>query len=287
MARVWLDGRLRGDAEACIAIGDRGFLLGDGLFETMRAYAGRIFRLGAHLARLRAAADRVGIPLPDALERAVLDTLAANDVGEGAVRLTVTRGAAGHGLLPSTGETPLPTVLITVRPYRPDTAWYETGIAADWARGRLDEGAATAGLKRLGYLEAIVAVREAAAAGCQDVLFLDTAGHLAEAAASNVFVVLRGSLRSPPLSCGVLPGITRAAVLELARARALDVREEPLPPSVLAEASEAFLTSSLRELVPLVRVAGVPVGTGRPGPVTGGLLEDYHRLVRPPAGGEA
>ncbi len=288
MPQVWLDGRLLDQAEASIAIGDRGFLLGDGLFETMRAYAGRVFRLGAHLARLRAGAERVGIPLPSDLEQAVLDTVAANDAapaGDTAIRLTVTRGEAGIGLLPA--DAPPSTALVTARPYRPDPAWYERGISAGIARGRLDEHSATAGLKRLGYLEAIVAMREAVAAGYQDAIFLDSAGHLAEGAASNLFVVAGGELLTPPLSCGILPGITRTTVVELARRRALPVREAVLEPAVLAQASEAFLTSSLRELAPLVSVDGRNVGDGRPGPTTRALLEDYRRLVRAHEAGDA
>ncbi len=292
MPHVWLDGRLLDQADAAIAIGDRGFLLGDGLFETMRAYAGHVFRLDAHLARLRAGAARVGIPVPDGLEQAVLETVEANDPdgqGDTAIRLTVTRGEAGYALLPqpSPDDAPAPTALITARPYRADPGWYELGIAAGTARGRIDEHSATVGLKRLGYLEAIVALREAAAAGYQDALFLDSAGHLAEGAASNVFVVVGHALFTPPLTCGVLPGITRAMVLELARLQELEVREQALLPGVLAEASEAFLTSSLRELVPLVVVDESRVGDGRPGPVTLRLLDDYRRLARAARGGDA
>lgn len=289
MSQVWLDGRLLDPADAAIAIGDRGFLLGDGLFETMRAYAGHVFRLDAHLARLRAGAARVGIPVPDGLEQAVLETVAANESaqpGDTAIRLTVTRGEAGYALLPqpSPDDAPAPTALITARPYRADPGWYELGIAAGTARGRIDEHSATVGLKRLGYLEAIVALREAAAAGFQDALFLDGAGHLAEGAASNLFVLAGGTLYTPPLTCGVLPGITRATVLELAQAGGVQVREDTLLPGVLPEASEAFLTSSLRELVPLVLVDGQPIGDGRPGPLTLRLLEDYRRLARSPGG---
>jgi len=302
MARAWLNGRLlelpgdagsaglsadsrsAGDDVPAIQAADRGFLLGDGLFETMRAYGGHVFRLRDHLARLGAGLERVGIEVPYDLEGAVLETLAANDgVGDSALRLTVTRGAGGLGLLPPAASPA--TVLVTARPYHPDPGWYDHGIGADWARGRLDEQRATAGLKQLGYLEAILAVREAAAAGLDDALFLDSVGHVAEAAASNVFLVVGHALRTPPLACGVLPGITRATVLELAPARGLELREEPTYPRVLHDASEAFLTSSLRELVPLVRVGDRTIGNGRPGPVTLRLLEDYRRLAGSPAEG--
>ena len=286
MAQVWLNGRLLNEADAAIAVGDRGFLLGDGLFETMRAYAGRVFRLAAHLRRLADGAGRIGLDLPFGLSDAVRETVAANRLRDGAVRLTVTRGAVGAGLLPPASDAPA-TVLVTARPYRAEPSWYERGLSAALARGRLDENRATAGLKHTGYLEAIVAVREAAEAGFDDALFRDAAGHLAEGAASNLFVVVGETLCTPPLSCGVLPGITRAAVLELAAATGIEVREAPLELAVLSDASEAFLTSSLRELVPLVRVRHRTIGDGRPGPLTGRLLEGYRRLTGPPEEGDA
>jgi branched-chain amino acid aminotransferase len=274
---VWLNGELLDEARASLSVHDRGFLLGDGLFETLRVYDGRVFRLAAHLRRLRGGAARIALALPPGLDRAVRETVAASGVRDGAVRLTVSRGAGGEGLAAPAGAPP--TVVVTVRPYRPVGAWYTAGIRAQLAAGRVDERRATAGLKQLGYLEAVVALAEARAAGCEDALFLDTAGHLAEGAASNLFLVAGGELWTPPLSCGVLPGITRAAVLELAAARGLAPREEPLPPQALAAAAEAFLTSSLRELVPLTAVGGRKVGDGVPGEVTLALLHDYRRLA--------
>jgi branched-chain amino acid aminotransferase len=124
-----------------------------------------------------------------------------------------------------------------------------------------------------------MAQAEARAAGADEALFLDTAGHLAEGAASNLFLVAGGALWTPPLSCGVLPGITRAVVIELAAAAGIPVREEPLAPAALRDATEAFLTSSLRELVPVVAIGDDPVGDGRPGPLTLRLLELYRRQV--------
>jgi branched-chain amino acid aminotransferase len=277
LTRVWVDGRLCEAHDARVSVFDRGFLLGDGLFETMRAYGGRVFRLGAHLDRLRRSADRVGIRVPDGLDAAVRETLAANRLADAAVRLTVTRGA-GPGVEPPADAAP--TVVIAVRPPAAPPA----EVRAAWARGRVNEHAATAGLKRLGYLDAIVEVAAARTAGSDDVLFLDTAGHLAEAAYSNLFLVAEGALWTPPLGCGVLPGITRAAVLEIARAEGWPVREEPLAPERLGSATEAFLTSSVREIVPLVSVGGRPVGAGRPGPVTARVRVRYAELVRSECG---
>jgi len=276
MSWVWLNGRLVEEEAARIGVHDRGFTLGDGLFETMRAYNGRAFRLRAHLDRLAAAAARIGIPLPTDLEGAIRGTLTANDLDDAAVRVTVSRGP-GVGVTPP--ESVVPTVVVSAAPYRPDEQWYEHGVRAVVASGRLNEHAPAAGLKRLGYLDAIVALAEARAAGVEEVILLDTAGHLAEGAVSNLFLVLDGALHTPPLSCGVLPGITRATVLELARASGIETLERPLPPDALARASEAFLTNSLRELVPLVAVDGRPIGGGRPGPLTLHLLDRYRELV--------
>ncbi len=294
-ARVWLNGQLLDAAHATLSVADRGFLLGDGLFETMRAYGGRVFRLRAHIARLTDGAQRLGIPLPDGLAAAVLATLHANDLGEAAIRLTVSRGAAGPGLEPPPETSP--TIVISVRPYRADPALYEDGLRAAVASARLDGRRLTAGLKHTGYLEAILAVRQARAAGADEALFLDGEGHVAEASASNIFAVVGGGLWTPPLSCGSLPGITRAAVSELAAGLGLDVREEPLPLPALAGADEAFLTSSLREIVPLVALDGVPIGpaepavgrtpVSRPGPITLRLLDAYRRLARSEPAGDA
>lgn len=279
---LWLNGRLVDEADAAVSVRDRGFLLGDGLFETMRAYGGRVFAQHEHLERLRRGAARIGLALPDGLADAVSETLDASGLADAAVRLTVTRGCAeadGGGLV--TAASSAATTAIIVRCYEPLTEWYDRGLRAGLAAGRLDENRATAGLKHLGYLEAILAMRTARSSGWDDAVFLDTAGHVAEATASNVFIVVDEALMTPPVTCGILPGITRAAVVPLAARRGWTVREEPLAPGALAEATEAFLTSSLREIVPLVAVDGVPVGAGRPGPVTRRLLADYRELANP------
>lgn len=286
--KVWLNGRLLDGAQATLSVADRGFLLGDGLFETMRAYGGRVFRLEAHLARLERGAARIGLALPGDLDKAVLATVQANDLGEAAIRLTVSRGPSGPGLEPPGGSEVPPTVVVTVRPYRADSALYEHGVRAVTAAARLDERRLTAGLKHTGYLEAILAVRAARAAGADEAVFLDSEGHVAEASASNLFAVTGGQLWTPPLRCGILPGITRATVIDLASGLGLQVQEEPLPPPGLAAADEAFLTSSLREIVPLVALDGVPIGPARrPGPSTRRVLQAYRDLARSAAEGVA
>lgn len=278
MSRVWIGGALRNAAEATVSVADRGFTLGDGLFETLRVYDGVPFRLAAHLERLAAGARRIGIPFPDGLPDAVWATLAANGLRDAAVRVTLTRGAGERGLAPP--ASPLPTLVVVARPYQPEAGLYRNGISAVIASGRLNEHASTAGLKHLGYLPSVLALMEARAAGADDALLRNTAGHLAEATASNLFLVRSGVLHTPPLASGPLPGITRAAVLEVAERLGIRIDTAPLPPEALDGAEEVFLTGSLREIVPVVQVGAKRVGDGRPGPLTRRLLTAYRELAR-------
>lgn len=273
MNRVQINGRLVPADEARVSVFDRGFLFGDGLFETMRAYGGRVFRLREHLDRLERSAARIGLRLPGGLADAVGETLAANGIAEAAVRLTVSRGP-GQGLAPP--ERPAPTVVVSVRPAPTVPVATRAGVAT----GRVNEHSPTAGLKRLGYLDAILELTAARVRGYDDVVFRDTAGHAAEGAFSNLFVLASGVLRTPPCSCGILPGITRAAVMELAGDFGQVLVEEPLDPAALASAEEAFLTSSVREIVSLVELDGRAIGRGEPGPFTSRLRDAYAGLVR-------
>jgi branched-chain amino acid aminotransferase len=279
---VWIDGRMVDASVPHVSALDRGFTLADGLFETMRVYGGRIFRRDAHLARLADACHTMRMAHPDGLGEAVEGAVrAATGAGmrDARLRLTVTRGAGAAGLAPSPGATP--TVVVTVHPLpRPDETLYERGITAQLARTRLNERSATAGLKTLDYTEMVIALAEARDAGADDALLLDTQEHLAEATASNLFIVSGGMLFTPPLSCGVLPGITRAATLECARALGLSATERELLTNDLLRADESFLTNSVREIVPLVGVGGTAIGSGWPGPVTRLLMERYAELVR-------
>ncbi len=282
MSLVWVNGSLVEAADARISTTDRGFTLGDGLFETMRITNGRIIRLDAHLDRLRRSARRIGLACPEPLEAAIASALGANEAVEGSVRLTLTRGPSMPGLRVVHGESP--TIVITVRPYTPDVSQSRDGVRAIIASGCLNERGSAAGLKHLGYLEAILAQREADAAGVDEAILLDTRGNLAEAAAANIFVVVDGELLTPSLDSGILPGITRATALGLAAEAGISAREQSLLPAVLQHAQEAFITSSLREIVPLVAVDGRSVGTGKPGPLTRRIQQAYTQLVRQEGG---
>ncbi len=251
MTRVHLNGRLVDAAEARIDPADRGFLLADGLFETLRAYGGRPFRLPEHLARLAAGAAALELPMPPGAEiaAAVGETLAANGFAEASVRITLTRGPGPRGLLPP--REAKPTLLVAAHSL---PASQPAPVSACLAGARRNEHSPLSRLKTLGYLDNVLALREAAAAGFDEAILLNTAGRIAGGSRSNLFLVLDGVVATPPASEGVLPGIARQTVLELARDRGLLVEERALSVSDLQRAEEAFLTNSLIEIAPLATI---------------------------------
>jgi branched-chain amino acid aminotransferase len=277
---LWVNGNRVANDAAHVSALDRGFTLADGLFETMLLRHGRIFRAARHIERLRRGAGVLRIDLPYDidiwLERAANE--AAHEMEEAAVRLTVSRGVGIQGLAPREPVTPTVIVTVGALPAFPP-GLYEYGLSAITASARRDERALTAGVKSLAYTESIVALMHAHDEGADEALFLDTEGHLSEASASNIFICSDGALVTPPLSCGVLPGITRQTIIELAAMLGVQVSERPVDSHELAGADEAFLTSSLRGVAPLVRVDGRAIGTGTVGPLTRELLRTYGELV--------
>jgi branched-chain amino acid aminotransferase len=278
-----VDGVVYSAESARVSAVDRGLTLADGVFETMHAHSGNVFRLDRHLERLRRGLVVLDIPEPPQLRESVLRALssagAADDL---AVRLTVTRGPGPAGVAPPpiTPPTAGPTVIVTVGglPSVPRTV-YQNGLTARVASGCRNERSTTVGFKTLGYAEAIAAFIEARRAGADEALFLDTESHCSEATSSNVFVWTGHVLLTPPVSCGALPGITRGAVLELARGEGIDVEERAFGLDALLGALEVFLTSSLRGVAPLVRVDGNAIGHGSPGALTHRLAAAYTSLV--------
>jgi branched-chain amino acid aminotransferase len=277
-ARVWVNGeRQFGDARH-ISGRDRGFTLGDGVFETMRLHRGRLFRLDQHRARLSHALRTLEIPEPAAIGDWIAAAVLAGGSLDGSLRVTVSRGVGAAGVAPPPDAVPTVVAALGPLPEFP-LSLYDHGLSAHVALGRRNERSMTAGLKTTAYADSVLAWLEARRAGADEALFLDTASHCAEATSSNLFVCRAGRLLTPPTSCGALPGITRAAVIELAAVAGIPVAEEAFDLSVLLAADEAFLTSSLRGLAPLVRVGSAPIGDGGPGPMTRRLMAAYAGLV--------
>lgn len=265
-ALAWLDGSILPAARARISIFDRGFLYGDALFETVRVADGRLVLWHRHLRRLFASLDAFGIARPDAdLEAASRSLVAASGLRDGALRVTVTRGS-GEGLRPPAGLRP--TVVVTLRELPPglgrDSEHGVSAVRLAFGRGL---GRADAGHKSVAYLGSILGRRDAASAGADDGLFVEADGQVSEATAGNVLVVRGRRLSTPTPASGCLPGVTRSIALSLARRAGLDVREEAIPATSLGRADEILLTGSIVGILPVVRLDGRPVGSGRPGPV--------------------
>ena len=266
---------------------DRGFTLGDGLFETMRAGGGGVPWVDRHLVRLRDGAASIGLPLPwtdGELTDAVVRTLAANGLADGVVRLTVSRGTpARRGLLPEDDAKPF--LVVHAEPFAgyPPTL-YARGLRAITSQTRRNERSPLAGLKTLNYLDNVLARREAAAHGADEALLRNTRGYLACASAANLFLVHGRTLVTPSIRSGALPGTTRAFVLsELTPRLGLGAVERMVRAGELFAADEAFLTNALIGVLPLTVVDGRPVGSGQPGPVTtelgAALSESWSLLV--------
>lgn len=290
-----IDGTLRPAAEATVSVFDRGFLYGDSVFETVRTYGGRPFALGQHLARLERSANAVYIPLPvslDAIEAEVRRAIDAAGNAESYVRVIITRGSGPMGLDPSFEAHPLRVVLVgPLEPPAPET--YERGIAVVTYRTQRTAEATPAASAKIGnYLVAVLAMREARKAGASEALIVDASGHVVEGASSNVFAVRQGVVITPPEDVGILPGITRATLLSVCREARVPVDLRPLSLPDLMAADEAFISSSIRELLPVVRVDEAAIADGRPGPVTCDLLRLFRKKIseimalggEPPAG---
>jgi branched-chain amino acid aminotransferase len=268
---LWVNGELLPAGEAALDPLDRGFTLGDGLFETMRVRGGAVPHIERHLSRLRVGAAVLELsPLPkdESLKDAIGKTLAANELAEAAVRLTISRGVPeNRGLLPE--PEPKPSLVIHAEPFAGYPAeLYDRGARALISRIPRNERSPLARIKSLNYLDNVLARREAEARGADDALLLNTAGDLASASAANLFLLLDGALITPSVTSGALPGTVRELVVaDLAPRVGLEVVERAVRPEELRAAEEALLTNALMGIVPLIEVDALPIGTGEPGPV--------------------
>ena len=276
---VYLNGYLMPLGQASISVLDYGFLYGYGLFETMRAYGGKIFRLDSHLSRLARAAEILGLPI-EALELkdAVMDTIQANKLGDARIRITISMGEGG--MVPDPSTCGKPTVLILAGHYQPYSEQvYQKGFRAVVSSIRRNSQSPLSRLKSANYLESMLAKQEARAAGVDEALCLNEKGLLAEASMSNIFLVTDDILRTPGQESGVLPGIIRETIMELASQLGINTLEQDVRLDELFQAQEAFLTNSLIEVMPLIEVDGEFIGSGKPGSLTQRLMVAYKKLV--------
>jgi branched-chain amino acid aminotransferase len=280
---IFMNDRLVPEDEARVSVFDHGLLYGDGVFEGLRSYSGRVFRLDAHIDRLWASARAICLEIPmtkEAVAKAVIDTLAANKLTDGYIRLVVTRGAGSLGLDPNRTKNPQVIVIADTISLYP-AEFYSKGLKiVTAATQRVQSAALSPRIKSLNYLNNIMAKLEGLRAGCVEALMLNHKGEVAECTGDNVFVVRSGKLLTPPPDAGILEGITRNAVMELAHAAGIDCREATLTRHDLYTADECFLTGTAAEVIPVVDIDGRTIGAGTPGPITARLTADFHKLVR-------
>ncbi len=280
--KIYIDGKFYGERDAKVSVFDHGLLYGDGIFEGIRAYNGRVFRLKEHIDRLFASAKSLLLEIPishKAMMKAVVDTCRLNRVRDGYIRLVVTRGVGTLGLNPNRCKNPSVIIIAgKIQLYPP--ALYRRGMAIITVPTvRNLHSALNPAIKSLNYLNNILAKIEANNSGCEEAIMLNAQGFVAECTGDNIFIVNGNRLITPPLSAGALYGITRGVVMELGRELGLEVCEADLTRHEMFNAGECFLTGTGAELVPVVKIDGRVIGTGKPGPVTKQLVEQYHALT--------
>lgn len=290
-ACVYVNGQISSARDAVVSVLDHGFLYGEGVYEVVRTYEGRLFLFDEHVQRLRASAGRIALAVPFSgaeLEARISETIAALErQGRGAdespetyVRVLLTRGVGGITYDPD--ACPSPTLVIIAKPLNaPDERLYREGVSVALAPMiRNHPAAVSPAIKSNNLLNNAMAAQHALRRGAFEAVFRNYRGELAEGALSNLFIVSVGRIATPPIDAGLLPGITRAFVLSLCRERGWDVREETLHERDLVEADEAFLTGTTIEVLPVVRVDDRVIGAGRPGPRTRDLHAYFRERVR-------
>ncbi|MCL2144162.1 MAG: branched-chain-amino-acid transaminase [Endomicrobia bacterium] len=283
--KIYLDGKLVSKEEAKVSVFDHGLLYGDGIFEGIRAYNGRVFRLKEHLDRLWDSARAINLTIPitkNEMEKALIKTLIANKLTEGYIRLIVTRGVGDLGLDPKKCTEPPSIIIIADKITLYPEELYEKGgeiITASTRRIRPD--ALSPNVKSLNYLNNIMAKMEATRAGVMEAIMLNSEGYVAECTGDNIFIVKNGVLFTPPSSEGALIGITRDAVIELAKNKLkMSVREERMTSYNIYTADECFLTGTAAEVIPVVCADSRSIGDGKPGKITTKLIKEFKSLTR-------
>ena len=279
---VYVNGKFFSRDDAKVSVFDHGFLYGDGVYETMRAYGGKIFFVGRHLARLKQSADAISLALPlplDKIDEALNEALTVNKLNEAYIRIQISRGAGDIGLDPALCLAP--TMVILTRPFKDyPPELYANGVAVAVVQTRRNHPLALdPAIKGTNFLNNILAKIESLKTGAYEGIMLNWKGYVAEGTISNIFTVRKGVLQTPDLETGILEGITRDLVLHLARKEKIPTREMMMRPKDLMKADECFITNTTIEVLPATTIDGQPVGNGRPGPITERLMQAYREEV--------
>ena len=281
--KIYMNGQLVDKEDAKVSVFDHCFLYGDGIFEGIRCYNGTVFRMKEHMDRLWDSAKTVHITMPitkEEMAQAIYDTLKANDMDNGYIRLVVTRGIGTLGLDAHLCGTPQ-IIIITNALQLYSADFYEKGIKIVTASTiRMPSDSLNPRVKSCNYLNNIMAKIEGYNAGCEEALMLNHKGDVAECTGDNIFIVRDGALYTPPTDACILEGITRNAVMETARKMGLTVTEKALTRHDVYCADECFLTGSAAELIPVVEIDKRVIGNGKPGPKTMAILKAFRDLVQ-------
>lgn len=286
---IYLDGKFVEEENAKVSVFDHGLLYGDGIFEGIRAYNGFVFKLKEHLTRLYQGAHTIGVEInetPEEMAQVVSETCRRNNISDGYIRLVITRGKGDLGLDPR--KCPKSTtfcISATIKLYPEELYTKGLELITVATRRNISE-ACNPRVKSLNYLNNIYAKMEANLAGAPEAIMLNNEGYVAEATGDNVFYVRDGVLITPPISAGLLEGVTRNCVMSLARKRDIEVRENLFTRMDLYTADECFLTGTAAEVIPAVKYDGRVIGKGQPGEITKMLIEDYRDYVKNSGDGE-
>ena len=282
-SKIYVDGKFYAEADAKVSVFDHGLLYGDGIFEGIRFYDGRVFRLEEHIDRLWDSARSICLQIPMSkteMTEALLETIRQNDLRDGYIRQIVTRGVGNLGLNPTQCKKPSVIIIVAQIALYPE-AVYQNGLTVvTCATRRTNPASLNPAVKSLNYLNNVMARIEANLAGADEALMLNDAGNVAECTADNVFIIKRGQIFTPPITAGALRGITRSVAFEIAAELGIKISEVDITRHDVFIADECFLTGTAAEVIPVIKADGRPIGDGKPGPITARTIARFREMTR-------
>ena len=282
-SKIYVDGKFYAEADAKVSVFDHGLLYGDGIFEGIRFYNGRVFRLEEHIDRLWDSARSICLEIPMSkreMTEALLETIRQNDLRDGYIRQIVTRGVGNLGLNPAQCKRPSVIIIVAQIALYPESVYQNGLTVVTCATRRTNPGALNPAVKSLNYLNNVMARIEANLAGADEALMLNDAGNVAECTADNVFIIKRGQIFTPPITAGALRGITRSVVFEIAAELGLKISEVDITRHDVFIADECFLTGTAAEVIPVIKADGRSIGNGKPGPISARMIARFREMTR-------